>query len=227
MSSFEKNVKKSLTVLEEFNKKYKGNIGLSTSLSIEDQVVTDLLIKINPKAKIFTLDTGRLPEETYKLIDRTNYKYDIKISPYFPNATEVEELIINHGANPFYESIELRKTCCSIRKIEPLKRALNGLDVWITGLRREQSVTRSGLSFVEYDENFNIIKINPLIEWTEDQVWKYINENNIPYSELYKKNYLSIGCAPCTRAVAPGGDVRSGRWWWENPETKECGLHLK
>jgi len=213
--------------LQYFLERYKGKIALASSMSIEDQVLTDMIVKLDKCAKIFTLDTGRLPNETYNLIEKTNENYDIKLDVMFPDNNKVETMVKSRGVNLFYNSVEERKLCCSVRKIEPLKRVLQGLDVWICGLRREQSVTRERIDAVEYDENNKMIKINPLYNWSEDDVWEYIRKHNVPYNVLYKKNYLSIGCAPCTRAVNEGEDIRSGRWWWENPETKECGLHIK
>jgi phosphoadenosine phosphosulfate reductase len=212
-------------VLEFFLSKYKGKIALASSLGAEDQILTEMVCAIDKEAKIFTLDTGRLFPETYDLIHRSNSKYGIKMQVYFPDAGRVEEMVNNKGINLFYESIENRKLCCGIRKIEPLKRAFKGLDVWICGLRREQSVTRSDMQVVEWDEGNNLIKINPLIEWSEKYVWDYIKEKKIPYNTLHDKGFPSIGCQPCTRAIMEGEDVRAGRWWWENPDTKECGLH--
>ena len=214
-------------ILKYFLEKYGDRAGLSSSFSMEDQVITNMLVSVNQRPKIFTLDTGRLPYETYKLIDTTRERYNIDIEIYFPDYKKVESMVKEKGVNLFYNSVDDRKLCCNIRKDEPLKRALTGLDVWITGLRKEQSVTRGGLNIVEYDEGFKIIKINPLLNWSEKQVWDYIKKYDVPYNQLYKQNYRSIGCAPCTRAVKPGGNIRDGRWWWENPETKECGLHLK
>lgn len=214
-------------ILKFFLGEFKGKIALASSLSIEDQVLTDMILKIDKGSKIFTLDTGRLPYETYKLIDSTNSFYDYNIDVYFPQHSLVEPMVKEKGINLFYNSVEDRKLCCYNRKVEPLKRALAGLDAWICGLRKEQSVTRENLDIVESDNVNQILKINPLINWTEKEVWRYIKENNVPYNKLYDKNYKSIGCAPCTRAVTEGEDLRSGRWWWENPQTKECGLHLK
>ncbi|MFA3783520.1 phosphoadenylyl-sulfate reductase [Melioribacteraceae bacterium 4301-Me] len=213
-------------VLNYFVEKYKGKTVFSTSFSIEDQVITDLLSKLPQIPKIFTLDTGRLPEETYKIIEKTMEHYGIDIEVFFPNHCLIEEMVKQKGVNLFYNSIEDRKRCCYVRKLEPLKRALVGSEVWITGLRREQSITRQNINVVEYDEANQIIKVNPLFKWTEQEVWDYIKKNNVPYNTLYKKNYTSIGCEPCTRPTKPGEDVRAGRWWWENPETKECGLHF-
>ena len=158
-------------------------------------------------------------------MDTTNLKYNIKVNVYFPNDKDVEALYQKQGINGFYESVENRKSCCYVRKIAPLKRALKGLDIWVTGLRASQSVTRTDLHAFEYDEGNQVIKFNPLIAWSEEDVWEYIKKNHVPYNKLHDKGYPSIGCAPCTRAVKDGEDVRSGRWWWENPEHKECGLH--
>lgn len=214
-------------VLSWFLKEFKGKIALSSSLGAEDQVLTEMVTGIDKEATVFTLDTGRLFPETYDLIHRTNTRYGIKIKVFFPEASQVEEMVNEKGINLFYESIENRKQCCHIRKIEPLKRAFKGLDVWICGLRREQSVTRQDMKLVEWDEANGLIKLNPLIEWTEKDVWDYINENKIPYNPLHDKGFPSIGCLPCTRAIMEGEDVRAGRWWWENPDTKECGLHKR
>jgi phosphoadenosine phosphosulfate reductase len=212
-------------ILAFFVRKHKGKITLANSMGAEDQVLTHMLVAINPEVPVFTLDTGRMFSETYDLIDETNNRYNMKLRVMFPERERVEEMVNTRGLNLFYESIENRKLCCHIRKIEPLKRALKGMEVWITGLRREQSVTRLGTGIVEWDEGNGLIKINPLADWTEKQVWDYIRENNVPYHALHDKGFPSIGCQPCTRAVKDGEDVRSGRWWWEQPENKECGLH--
>jgi len=214
-------------LLTYFLNEFKGHIALSSSLGLEDQVLTEMICSIDKNVKIFTLDTGRLFPETYDLIHRTNQKYGIQMQVYFPEARSVEEMVRTKGINLFYNSIEDRKTCCRIRKVEPLQRAFSGLDVWICGLRRDQSVTRSEMQPIEWDENNGLIKINPLTDWTEDRVRAYINEHKIPYNPLHDKDYPSIGCQPCTRAILPGEDIRAGRWWWESPETKECGLHKR
>lgn len=216
-----------MEILSFFNTRYKEKMAFSTSLGAEDQVLTDMICKVDPMINIFTLDTGRLFNETYHLMDFTEKKYGIKIQLYFPEADRVEKMVKEKGINLFYESVENRKLCCHIRKIEPLSRALAGIKVWISGMRKEQSVTRQDLELVEWDESHQLIKLYPLIEWNESQVWKYIKENNIPYNELHDQGYPSIGCQPCTRAVKPGESVRSGRWWWELPENKECGLHQR
>jgi len=212
-------------VIEFFHNIFGEKLALSSSLGAEDQVLTHMYANINEKPNIFTLDTGRLFPETYKLIAATNNKYNIKLKIYFPNTEEVEHMVNNKGIDPFFESIENRKLCCNIRKLGPLKRAFSGLDAWICGLRRDQAVTRFATRKVEWDEINNIIKINPLNDWSEEDVWNYIKSNNIPYNELHDKGFPSIGCEPCTRAVKEGEDVRAGRWWWEQPESKECGLH--
>ena len=214
-------------LLEHFLKESKSSIALSSSFGAEDQVLTDMILKINKEAEIFTLDTGRLPYETYDVMDKTNLKYKTKISMYFPNNEDIEKLYQEQGINGFYESVENRKSCCYVRKIAPLKRALEGVDIWITGLRAEQSLTREDIQLFEYDEGNKLIKLNPLISWSEKEVWEYIKKNSVPYNALHDEGYPSIGCAPCTRAVEKDADIRSGRWWWESPEHKECGLHIK
>ncbi|MEZ5197222.1 MAG: phosphoadenylyl-sulfate reductase [Bacteroidales bacterium] len=215
-------------VLEFFLGEFGNKIAFASSLGAEDQVLTHMIASIDPSAMIFTLDTGRLFPEAYDLIERTNSRYKIKMKVYFPNSSKVEEMVNEKGINLFYESVENRKQCCHIRKIEPLHRALEGMEAWITGLRKEQSVTRNNNALVELDNNnHDRIKINPLINWTEKQVWDYIKKHNIPYNKLHDSGFPSIGCQPCTRAIKPGDDVRAGRWWWEMPEHKECGLHQR
>jgi phosphoadenosine phosphosulfate reductase len=213
-------------VISFFLKNFK-NVALSSSLAAEDQVLTDVIFKQDKKANVFTLDTGRLHPETYDVMDATNLKYGVKINVFFPDSQKVQELYQTQGVNGHYESIDNRKNCCGIRKIEPLKRALKDVDVWLTGLRAAQSVTRTDMPLVEWDENFEVVKVNPLINWNEEDVWNYIKENKVPYNKLHDQGFPSIGCAPCTRAVKEGEDIRAGRWWWENPEHKECGLHKK
>ncbi len=214
-------------LLGGFLNEFKGEIALSSSLGLEDQVLTHMVCSIDKNVQVFTLDTGRLFPETYDLIHRTNYKYGIKMKVYFPDSAEVESMVNQKGINLFYESIENRKECCAVRKLAPLKRAFEGLKVWICGLRREQSVTRKDLASIEWDSANGLIKINPLMDWTESQVWDYIKLNKIPYNPLHDKGFPSIGCLPCTRSVMAGEDIRAGRWWWEDPSTKECGLHKK
>src|SRR5436190_593904 len=201
-------------------------VALSSSFGAEDMVLIDMLMRVDPQARIVTLDTGRLPQETYNVMDATRERYGAAIEAFFPQADAVQAMVAEHGVNLFYHSVDLRKLCCGIRKTEPLKRALAGLDAWITGLRREQSVTRTAVHNIEWDESNQLIKVNPLADWTQDDVWTYIREHNVPYNALHDRGYPSIGCAPCTRAIQPGEDQRAGRWWWEHPDTKECGLHV-
>lgn len=214
-------------LLAFFLNEYKERIALASSLGLEDQVLTDMILKIDRNAHIFTIDTGRLFAETYLLIDKTNMKYNVKLDIYFPDHQNVEDFYKKNGVNSFYESVEKRKECCKVKKIEPLLRALSGLDVWICGLRHEQSVTRTGVQLIEWDEANKLIKINPLANWSEADVWTYIKTNQVPYNKLHDKGFPSIGCQSCTRAVEEGEDIRAGRWWWENPEHKECGLHRR
>lgn len=206
---------------------FKGASPFLHPLSIEDQTLLDIIVKKDKKARIFTLDTGRLFPETYQLIDRTNMTYGINIEVFFPDYKEVQRMVREEGINLFYGSIESRHRCCQIRKLEPLKRAMEGVDAWICGLRKEQSVTRKDMQVVEWDDIHGKIKINPLINWSEEDVWNYIKTNHVPYNKLHDKGYPSIGCEPCTRAIKPGEDVRAGRWWWEDPDHRECGLHQK
>lgn len=214
-------------VLEWALNEFHPNIALAWS-GAEDIAVADMMIKINPEARIFTLDTGRLNPETYDLIDRVRDKYGIDIEVMFPNSAEVEEMVHNKGMNLFYKSVENRKLCCSVRKVKPLKRILSSLDAWVTGLRRDQAVTRTALNKVEIDDAFGgIVKVNPIADWSHEDVWAYIRKNDVPYNDLHDNGYPSIGCAPCTRTVKAGEDIRAGRWWWESPDTKECGLHVK
>ena len=201
-------------------------IAFATSFGAEDQVITHLLCRLEKPVQIFTLDTGRLPQETYNTMERTRKHYHINIEVLVPDTQQLEKLLGEHGPNLFYESVELRKQCCHVRKVEPLRRKLAELDAWICGLRREQAVTRTDLERIEWDAANGLIKINPLADWTNEQVWQFIRDNHIPYNVLHDKGYPSIGCAPCTRAIKDGEDIRAGRWWWEHPATKECGLHL-
>jgi phosphoadenosine phosphosulfate reductase len=216
-----------IEIITYFIEKHKDKIALASSLGAEDQVLTQMVTSVSKEAQIFTLDTGRLFPETYDLIDRTSKKYKVNLKVYFPKPEAIQKMVNEKGINLFFDSIENRKECCYNRKLEPLKRAFEGLEVWICGLRAEQSVTRTDIQVVEWDENNNILKINPLANWTEEEIWDYIKTNKIPYNPLHDKDYPSIGCQPCTRAIMPGEDVRAGRWYWENPDTKECGLHKK
>ena len=199
----------------------------ANSLGAEDMVLTDLIVRNKLPIEIFSLDTGRLPAETYDLMAAVDRHYGVKLKAYFPQAEAVESFVRNHGINAFYESTTLRKACCYARKVEPLKRALAGKRAWITGLRAQQATTRSSLPLQEYDEGNGLEKFNPLAEWSERETWAYLKQHGVPYNALHEKFYPSIGCAPCTRAITPGEDVRAGRWWWENADTKECGLHVK
>lgn len=214
-------------VLRYFMENYGRRVALGSSLSYEDQVLTHMMVKTGLPVRVFTLDTGRLFPETYRLMERTNERYNIKIEVFFPDYREVETMVRNHGVNLFYNSVELRHECCRVRKIEPLHRALEGVDVWVCGLRRTQSVTRSDMRLVEYDKADGLLKVNPLIEWSEEKLIQYVDAEHVPYNPLHRKGYPSIGCQPCTRAVTDGDDVRSGRWWWENPDHRECGLHSR
>lgn len=209
--------------LSHFNRK----IVLSTSLGLEDQVLTEMVLRQAPETEVFTLDTGRLFPETYDLIARTNKFFGIRMKTYFPRPEKVEEMVAGHGINLFYDSVEKRKMCCGIRKVAQLPRAFSGKEAWICGLRKDQSVSRFFNHLVEWDSNNGLVKINPLINWTEKQVWAYIREHSIPYNLLHDRGFPSIGCEPCTRAIEPGEDVRAGRWWWENDLHKECGLHKR
>jgi phosphoadenosine phosphosulfate reductase len=206
-------------------KQFPGQVTLSSSFSFEDQLISHDILSNHLPISIFTLDTGRLFAETYSVWSSTNEKYQTHIKAYYPNQDELQEFIEAKGPNSFYESVENRKACCHIRKVEPLKRALAGNSIWITGLRAEHSAQRHDLHLFEWDEGNQVIKYNPLLHWTTDEVWKYINDNNIPYNPLHDKGFVSIGCAPCTRAIRPGQDFRAGRWWWEDATNKECGLH--
>ena len=209
--------------------KYGDKMVLASSFGAEDVVLIDMMCNINRNlTRVFTLDTGRLNQETYDLIDKIRKKYDIKVDAYWPNASDGEKMVANKGRNLMYESVENRKLCCNLRKFEPLKRALKQFDCWITGLRREQSATRNKILKIEVDTlNNNITKLNPLADWTNDEIWRYIREKKVPYNELHDRGYPSIGCEPCTRAIKEGEDPRAGRWWWENDTHKECGLHWK
>jgi phosphoadenosine phosphosulfate reductase len=202
---------------------------LASSLGVEDMVLTDLLAKYAPGISIFSLDTGRLNPETYDLLAKVQETYGqkVEINVYYPQASAIQQYVKTNGINAFYHSVELRKACCSIRKVEPLQRALAGKTAWITGMRRQQAVTRANLPVQEHDADHGLEKFNPLSDWTEKEVWEYIRSNAIPYNALHDKHYPSIGCAPCTRSIAVGEDVRAGRWWWEDEAGKECGLHVK
>lgn len=202
---------------------------LASSLGAEDMVLTDLVAKHAPGISIFSLDTGRLNPETYDLLAKVQQSYGdkVKLEVVYPQAEVIQVFVEKNGINAFYDSVELRKQCCGIRKVEPLNRALKGKKAWVTGMRRSQSPDRANLAFEEQDNDHGMMKFNPLADWSEKEVWEYIRANNVPYNELHDKFYPSIGCAPCTRSVAMGEDVRAGRWWWEDASLKECGLHVK
>lgn len=211
-----------IVVVDSFDKK----IAFSTSFGIEDQVLTHYLSQFSEQIEAFTLDTGRQFNETYEVFQKTQSKYpNLEIKAFYPEEKDIQEYYKKSGVNGFYNSIEERKSCCFIRKVKPLQKALLGVNLWITGLRAEQSPNREKMQFLEWDEQYNLIKFNPLLSFTLDELENEVSKNNIPISGLYKKGYLSIGCQPCTRALLPGEDFRAGRWWWENGK-KECGLHI-
>ncbi|WP_207062795.1 phosphoadenylyl-sulfate reductase [Motiliproteus sp. SC1-56] len=223
-SGLQAKVEQSVALLKEALREY-GAVTFANSLGAEDVVITDLICRHVPDIEIFSLDTGRLPEETLRLLSAIESRYETKIKVYFPESASVEKYVNEYGINAFYESQELRKACCHMRKVEPLQRALAGKKAWITGIRREQAVTRDDVAHSQWDAANGLQKINPLADWSEKEVWAYIRARDIPYNELHDQHYPSIGCAPCTRAISMGEDVRAGRWWWEDPEAKECGLH--
>lgn len=202
-----------------------GGVAFATSLGAEDQVLTDIILGERLPIAIFSLDTGRLPSETYAVLAETEARHATRIRVVFPEREAVEAYVEEHGINGFYDSIDRRKACCAVRKVAPLRRALAGRGAWVTGLRAAQAATRSGLPVRQFDDANGLVKFNPLADWSEQEVWAYIRIHNVPYSALHDQFYPSIGCAPCTRAVSVGDDVRAGRWWWEAPEHKECGLH--
>lgn len=224
--SLTQKVETTKALLQKISREYKPAT-FANSFGAEDMVLTDLIAKHAPGIEIFSLDTGRLHGETYKLMGQAREKYgNVQFKVYYPNAAAIEEFVNKNGINAFYNSVDMRKKCCGIRKVEPLKRALAGKKAWITGLRREQAVSRTELAVQEFDKDNGLEKFNPLADWTLNDVWTYIRQNEVPYNELHDKNFPSIGCEPCTRAITVGEDIRAGRWWWENPETKECGLHV-
>ncbi len=212
-------------MLRKVAAQFEGKAVFTTSLGIEDQVITDVIFSNNLDIKVVTLDTGRLFEETYKVLNRTLERYGKSIQVFYPKHEPVEKMITEKGPLSFYLSVENRKECCSIRKVEPLKRALAGNECWITGLRASQSENRQDLDFFVWDAGFKLIKFNPLLNWSLEDCQKYVKENNVPYNVLHDRGFVSIGCSPCTRAIQPGEDFRAGRWWWEDNSKKECGLH--
>lgn len=230
MSSSEQLEAKVQTTLEVLNRlvaEHGDGVTFANSLGAEDMVLTHLICRHVPQIEIFSLDTGRLPEETVRLLHRVQRHYGRVVKVFYPDAARLEQYVLRHGINAFYDSVELRKRCCEIRKVEPLRRALSGKKAWVTGLRRSQSVTRTALAEVAWDEDNGLYKASPLADWSEAEVWAFIRQHEVPYNELHDRNYPSIGCAPCTRAITIGEDPRAGRWWWEQPESKECGLHTR
>ena len=199
----------------------------ASSYGAEDMVLMDLICKFAPEIEIFSLDTGRLPEQTYEVMQQAKAHYKRDVQVYYPDATAIAEYVTSNGPNAFYDSVDHRKQCCGIRKVEPLGRALAGKKAWLTGMRKSQAVTRSELPVSEWDEAHGLQKYSPLTDWSNGNVWAYIRAFDVPYNKLHDEGYASIGCAPCTRAITAGEDIRAGRWWWENPESKECGLHVK
>lgn len=224
MNELQTKIEQVVTILTEAVRDH-APVTFANSLGAEDMVLTDIIDRHQLNIDMFSLDTGRLPQETYDLMQTVRERYKTPLRIYFPNVKQVEAYVADNGVNGFYESIELRKACCHIRKVEPLRRALYGKHAWVTGVRREQASTRLDLKVSAYDMSNRMQKVNPLLEWSNAEVWGYLKQYEVPYNKLHDRFYPSIGCAPCTRAVTPGEDIRSGRWWWEAPETKECGLH--
>lgn len=223
--STNKKVKSAISLLNNIQRDY-APVALASSFSIEDMLLLDIITKHAPEINVFTLDTGRLPAETYDLMQKTHERYGAVVEVYAPDCSVLAEYVQAQGPNAFYNSVEQRKQCCAMRKLVPLKRALSTREAWITGLRKEQSVTRTDIQRMEWDATHGIPKFNPLLDWSEQEVWDYIRKHDVPFNELHAQGYPSIGCAPCTRAITETEDIRAGRWWWENPETKECGLHV-
>lgn len=211
--------------LQAIAEKYPNEAVFSTSFSYEDQIISHLILTNEIPIEIFTLDTGRLFKETHQVLNTTNKRYKTKVKVYFPNYEEVENLVNEKGNYSFYQSLENRKECCFIRKVQPLNRAVKDKKVWITGIRAEHSANRQEMTQTEWDEGHQLVKYHPLLDWTTEQVENFVKENHVPYNVLHDQDFPSIGCEPCTRAIKPGEDMRAGRWWWENPEGKECGLH--
>jgi thioredoxin-dependent adenylylsulfate APS reductase len=213
-------------ILRRVLTRFQPRIAICTSFQASGMVILDMAWRLHPEVRVFTIDTGRLPQETYDLMERVRERYGVQIEVYFPDASQVEHMVHKYGTNLFYRDAELRLLCCQVRKVQPLRRVLSTLDAWITGLRREQGPTREQVGKVEVDhEHGGIIKVNPLADWTEEDTWEYIRTYNVPYHAFYDRGYTSIGCAPCTRPTQPGEDPRAGRWWWEHGTPKECGLH--
>jgi len=225
MSELATRVRDTLATLERVAEEFSPAV-FASSLAAEDMVLTDLILKAGLPIGIFSLETGRLHKETLGMVERVQERYGYEIALYRPVQADIDAYVEKKGINAFYDSVDLRKECCQIRKVEPLGRALSGKKSWVTGQRRAQSATRSDLPVQEYDGSHSMEKFNPLADWSEQEVWDYIRANDVPYNPLHDQGYPSIGCEPCTRAIQPGEDVRAGRWWWENPDSKECGLHL-
>ncbi|MBW8077154.1 MAG: phosphoadenylyl-sulfate reductase [Gallionella sp.] len=225
MSELQKKIEQVKEVLAEAVRDFSP-VTFANSLGAEDMVLTDLIARFQSDIEMFSLDTGRLPQETYDLMQAVRERYSVPLHIYFPESSQVESYVAQSGVNGFYDSVENRKECCRIRKVQPLKRALVGKKAWLTGMRRDQAVTRGSLAVSSFDADHGLQKFNPLLDWTNAEVWEYLKQNDVPYNKLHDRFYPSIGCAPCTRSVTPGEDIRSGRWWWENPENKECGLHV-
>ena len=225
MSSFDQRLETTRALLARIAQEFSPAV-FASSLAAEDMVLTDLILQAKLPIRVFTLQTGRLHKETLAVLDAVREHYGVDIEQYTPDTAAVEAYVNTHGANAFYESIELRKACCHIRKVEPLNRALAGNKAWITGQRRAQSSTRNDLAVQEDDTAHSMQKFNPLADWSEDDVWHYIRSQHVPYNALHDRGYPSIGCEPCTRAIQPGEDIRAGRWWWEQEHQKECGLHV-
>lgn len=226
MNQLSKKVDQVVTVLGQAARDYAPAC-FANSLGAEDMVLTDLIVRHQINIGIFSLDTGRLPQETYDLMQALGERYGVPLKIYFPDHAAVEQYVAQNGVNGFYDSVESRKACCFVRKVEPLRRALKGKGAWITGMRRDQAVTRGTLEVSAYDADHGLQKFNPLLDWSNKDVWAYIRQNDVPYNKLHDQFYPSLGCAPCTRSISMGEDIRAGRWWWENPENKECGLHVK
>lgn len=225
MSELQHKIDQTVAILQQATREFQ-KVVFANSLGAEDMVLTDLIAKHQLNIRMFSLDTGRLPKETYDLIQAVSQQYTVPLQVYFPDRQLVEEYVAQHGINGFYDSVEKRKNCCFVRKVEPLRRALKGQDAWVTGLRRDQAITRGTLEASSFDADNGLQKFNPLLEWTNKDVWAYIRQYDVPYNKLHDQFYPSLGCAPCTRSVTPGEDIRAGRWWWEDPSSKECGLHV-
>jgi phosphoadenosine phosphosulfate reductase len=213
--------------LESLTAIFPGKVIFTTSLGIEDQVITHEIFRSNLDIKVATLDTGRLFPQTYDVLSNTIIRYNKKIDVYFPEYEDIEKMVTEKGPMSFYKSVENRKECCRLRKVVPLNRALKDMECWISGIRADQSDNRNQMDWLEYDEDKKLYKFHPLLNWSLDEVMRFVKENNVPYNALHDKGYVSIGCEPCTRAIKPGEDFRAGRWWWENEGPRECGLHVK